>query len=67
MHAQLADLLSTQDVERELGIAPRTQRTWRSLNLHGWADLTVRIGRRVFYRREDLAAWLEAQKCKTQK
>lgn len=35
-------------------------RTWRSWNSAGHVPLPVRIGRMVFWRRDDLVAWLAA-------
>ncbi|WP_443698724.1 helix-turn-helix domain-containing protein [Pseudomonas sp.] len=56
--------MDSQALNNELGIAPRTARTWRKLNRHGFSELTIKIGRRVFYRRAELMTWIETQKCK---
>jgi hypothetical protein len=50
-------VLSAGDAARALGIAPSTL---AKLRLSGNGPIYCKLGRRVVYRREDLAAWLES-------
>lgn len=47
-----------EQVSAEYDIPINTLRFWRS---QGTGPTSARIGRRVAYRRADVAAWLEAQ------
>lgn len=47
----------TQAAQYLGGISPRTLQAWRSVR-GGWGPAFVRLGRRVFYRREDLDAFI---------
>lgn len=42
-------------VAAELGVHTRTLKRWKTLN---YGPPAVRIGKRVFYRRADIASWL---------
>jgi hypothetical protein len=50
-------VLSARDAARAMGIAPSTLAKMR---LSGNGPVYCKLGRRVVYRREDLAAWLES-------
>jgi hypothetical protein len=55
-------LISPAEVEHEYDIAEQTQAVWRCDNRYGWRDLTIKIGRKVRYRRRDIEAWLESRR-----
>ncbi|MGL6236349.1 MAG: helix-turn-helix transcriptional regulator [Segniliparus sp.] len=57
-----ADLLSTDEAARFLGLASGTLRFYRHL---GKGPKSFICGRLVKYRRSDLVAWLEAQEAAT--
>ncbi|HVN76945.1 MAG TPA: helix-turn-helix domain-containing protein [Thermoanaerobaculaceae bacterium] len=52
-------LLTETEAAEELSISPTTLSTWRSTNRYPLPF--VRVGRRVRYRREDLAAFLRSR------
>ena len=54
----LEGYLTTDEAARGLHVHWRTLKRWQS---HGNGPPQVRIGRRVYYRRDDIAAWLTAQ------
>jgi hypothetical protein len=54
----LADFLTADDAAAELKICERTLNRWRSL---GEGPPVTKIGRRVYYRRRTLRAWLCAR------
>lgn len=56
------ELLTPKDIEREYGIAVRTQRIWKFYNRYGWRDLTIKVGGMVRYERADIEAWLQSRK-----
>lgn len=49
------DLLSGADVANLLGMSPLTLVQWR---YEGRGPAYVKVGRRCFYRREDIGKWL---------
>jgi len=51
--------LTTTELSEETGISESTFRYWRAT---GDGPRSWRLGRRVFYDREDVDAWLTAQK-----
>ena len=53
------DLLTPDQVAAALGLSHRTLAAWRSKRRHPLA--WVKVGSRVRYRRQDVAAWLESQ------
>lgn len=53
------DLMSTTEVAEMTGIPAGTWRFWRHCDAD--APRSVRIGRRVFYRRHEVLAWIERQ------
>lgn len=53
------DLLTLKEVSSQLRVPEGTLRYWRHLGTYG--PQSVRIGRRVLYRRTDVKRWLEAQ------
>lgn len=57
-----AELLSPEEVEREFRIPQTTQASWRCENRFGWARITLKVGRKIFHRRADIEAWLEARR-----
>lgn len=50
--------LTASEAARFLGLAPSTL---AKLRLSGHGPVYCKLGRRVVYRREDLAAWLESR------
>ena len=57
LEANKVELHTPQEAAEILRVKPGTLATWRSSRL---VDLTfVKVGRRVFYRREDLLAFIE--------
>ena len=60
--AIVTNYLSPREVERTYGIKVQTQEAWRHHNRYGWRDLTIKVGRNVRYKREDIDAWLESRK-----
>ncbi|MFD6134582.1 helix-turn-helix transcriptional regulator [Isoptericola sp. NPDC060257] len=52
------DLMRTEDVSRETGIAAATLRFWR---FQGTGPRSAKLGRRVVYRRSDVEAWINEQ------
>jgi excisionase family DNA binding protein len=51
-------LLSVEDVADYLGVPVATVRRWRYV---GDGPRSLKVGRHVRYRREDVDAWLDAQ------
>lgn len=54
----MTDLLLTAEVSQELRVPQATLRFWRH---QGSGPRCFKMGRRVFYRREDVDAWLREQ------
>jgi predicted DNA-binding transcriptional regulator AlpA len=54
----LDEYLSLRDLARELGITPRTIQRWETL---GEGPPTTRIGRKVYYARAAVSAWLKSR------
>lgn len=54
-----ADLLTESQVAQLLDVSPKTLATWRSTGRYALPFL--RIGARIRYRRQDVAAWLESR------
>ncbi len=57
-----SDLVFPPDVEIEYGIPETTQAVWRCVNRYGWRDMTIKLGRRIAYRRSDIELWLESRR-----
>jgi hypothetical protein len=57
-------LLSPADLASLLGVDERTLAVWRAANK---GPACVRLGRAIFYRREDVAAWKDASAAKSDK
>lgn len=57
-----SQIITPEDVAREYGIPVATQRVWKCHNRHGWADMTIKVGRSTRYRRADIETWLQARK-----
>ncbi len=55
-----ADLLTDAQVAQLLDVSPKTLATWRSTGRYALPFL--RIGARIRYRRQDVAAWLESRR-----
>lgn len=55
-------IITPEDVERDYGIPVATQRVWKCHNRHGWADLTIKVGRSARYEKADIDAWFAARK-----
>ena len=53
---ELEQLLTTEEVAAVCRTSPSTVRYWRH---HGLGPQGFRAGRRVLYRRSDVAAWLD--------
>ena len=53
-------LLDQTSVAELLGISPRTLEAWRH---RGGGPPFVKVGRRVLYRREDVAGYIESRVC----
>jgi len=51
-------LLSTAETAKLLGVSIRTWYTWDQL---GKIPKPVRIGRKLFWRRDEITAWIEAE------
>ena len=56
------DLVFPADVEIEYGIPETTQAVWRCVNRYGCRDMTIKLGRRIAYRRSDIELWLESRR-----
>lgn len=55
-----SDLLTPDQVAATLGLSHRTLATWRSSRR---SELPwVKVGSRIRYRRQDVAAWLESRR-----
>lgn len=54
----LLNLLTTDEVAARLRSAKQTLRRWRCT---GFGPRFVKVGSKVLYREEDVAAWLEAR------
>lgn len=52
------DLMREPEVEQETGVPRGTLAYWRHI---GTGPRWAKLGRRVVYRRADVAAWVEAQ------
>lgn len=57
-----SELIFPAQVETEYGIAEQTQAVWRSTDRYGWRKLTIKVGRKVAYRRRDIEDWLESRR-----
>jgi hypothetical protein len=57
-------LLSPADLSSLLNVDQRTLGVWRAADK---GPASVRLGRAIFYRREDVAAWKDASAGKTDK
>ncbi len=55
-------LISPKEVASEYDISVHTQNIWRFYNRYGWRDITIRVGRKVAYRRDDIEKWLESRR-----
>lgn len=55
-------MLKTEQAAEILGVCEKTLRRWRDESA---GPRFIRIGRKVFYRPEDVDAWLEAQTVET--
>lgn len=53
------ELISNDQTAEQLNVKPQTLASWRAL---GRGPHFVKIGRAVFYRREDIAGWLGQQR-----
>ena len=60
--ASNSDLIFPPDVEKDYDIPENTQAVWRCTNRYGWRDMTIKLGRRVAYRRSDIEHWLESRR-----
>lgn len=60
--ATKSDLVSPPEVEEDYGIPEPTQAVWRCTNRYGWRDITIKLGRRVAYRRSDIELWLDSRR-----
>jgi hypothetical protein len=58
----ISDLIFPPDVASDYDIPENTQSVWRCTNRYGWRDLTIKLGRRIAYRRADIEAWLESRR-----
>lgn len=61
MNNEKSQIITPEDVERDYRIPRNTQYIWKCHNRHGWADLTIKVGRSSRYRRADVEAWLAAR------
>jgi DNA-binding transcriptional MerR regulator len=52
------DLITTAELAQMLRVAPEALRYWR---WRGQGSRSLRVGRKVVYRRDAVVAWLEAQ------
>lgn len=55
------DLLNIDELASYLGVKPRTVIEWRA---RGIGPHRIRVGRRTFFRRSDVAAWLATRESK---
>ena len=60
MEPQTSPLVDQSKAATLLGLSERTLEAWR---YRGGGPPFVKIGRRVFYRREDLHAFIESRVC----
>jgi excisionase family DNA binding protein len=56
--SQTLNLLTVEQLARELAVAPKTVRKWRSMQQ---APKSLKVGRRILFRREDVQTWLDSQ------
>ena len=54
----MRDVMTTSEVSEETGVPAETLRWWRSIER---GPKSFNIGRKVFYRRADVEAWLADQ------
>ena len=59
VHFGSGDLASNKDAAKILGVEPETLAQWRYLRKFSDRLPYFKVGRRVFYSRRDLAAFLE--------
>ena len=57
-----SDLIFPPEVEEDYDIPIPTQEVWRCTNRYGWRDITIKLGRRVAYRRSDIELWLDSRR-----
>lgn len=55
-------LMFPPEVEVEYGIPQNTQAIWRCTNRYGWRDMTIKMGRRIAYRRTEIEEWLDSRR-----
>ncbi len=61
---QRADWLSTTELADTYGLSVATLRYWRHI---GYGPASFALGRKVFYRRADVTAWIELQQKNTRR
>jgi len=52
------NLLTVEQLARELAVAPKTVRKWRATHR---APKSLKVGRRIFFKRSDVSEWIDAQ------
>jgi len=58
VESQTLNLLTVEQLASELSVAPKTVRKWRSMHQ---APKSLKVGRRILFRREDVQTWLDTQ------
>ncbi|MGJ5180399.1 helix-turn-helix transcriptional regulator [Bradyrhizobium oligotrophicum] len=59
MQISTDELINPEKVAEALNLRPQTLTAWRTL---GKGPIFVKVGKRVFYRKADIEAWLGAQR-----
>ena len=59
---QKSDLITPKNVAEDYNVPEHTQAVWRSTNRYGWRDMSIKLGRKIAYRRNDIEAWLESRR-----
>ena len=57
-------LIDRKTIAADYGIPVTTQEVWHATNRYGWRDLAIKVGRLVWYRREDIERWFESRRIK---
>ena len=61
MENEKTSLLTTEEAAEVLGLKKKTLEIWRCTGRYNLPF--VRVGRLIRYRSDDIAAWLEKQRC----
>jgi hypothetical protein len=56
-----SELMTPSDVEREFLIPISTQTVWRCHDRYGWKKITIKLGRKIVYRRSTVEDWITSR------